>query len=62
MSDTEINFCRQEDMSICTADSRLDQEDCHFYEKSPSANRCMYFVFEEFCDCLKAQMHAAGGN
>ena len=58
MSHTEINLCKQQDMSICTADSRLQQENCNFYEKSINANRCMYYVFDEYCDCLKAQLHA----
>jgi hypothetical protein len=58
MSQPEINFCKTQHMSICSADSRLHQEDCSFYEKSINANRCMYFVFEEYCDCLNAQMNA----
>lgn len=58
MSRTEINLCKLQDMSICTADSRLQQKNCNFYEKSINANRCMYYVFEEYCDCLKAQLHA----
>jgi hypothetical protein len=58
MSHAELNLCKKQDMSICSADSRLHQENCSFYEKSLNANRCMYFVFEEYCDCLKAQMQA----
>ncbi len=58
MSHAESNLCKQEEMSMCGADSRLQQENCSFYEKSLNANRCMYFVFERYCDCLKAQMHA----
>ena len=58
MSHAESNLCKQEEMSMCSADSRLQQENCSFFEKSINANRCMYFVFEEYCDCLKAQMKA----
>jgi hypothetical protein len=58
MSKAEINLCKQKEMSICSADRQMQQENCSFYEKSINANRCMYFVFEKYCDCLKAQMHA----
>jgi hypothetical protein len=58
MSHSEINFCKQEEMSICTAGGCKHQVDCSFYEKSQHANRCMYFIFEEYCDSLKAQMNA----
>lgn len=58
MSHSEINFCKQEEMSICTAGDCKQQVDCSFYEKSQHANRCMYFIFEEYCDSLKAQMNA----
>ena len=46
-------------MSICTADCQKQQTDCSFYEKSQHANRCMYFIFDEYCDSLKAQMNSA---
>jgi hypothetical protein len=46
-------------MSICKADSKKQQQDCLFFEKSNCANRCMYFVFNEFCDSLNAQSYAA---
>jgi hypothetical protein len=45
-------------MSICTADSQKQQVGCSYYEKSQFAERCMYFIFEEYCDCLTAQMNA----
>jgi hypothetical protein len=58
MSDLLINYCKQEQMSICTANSQEQQIGCSYYEKSQFAERCMYFIFEEYCDCLTAQMHA----
>ncbi len=45
-------------MSICTADNQNQQVGCGYYEKSQFAERCMYFIFEEYCDCLTAQMNA----
>ena len=56
-----INFCKQDDMSVCTADSKKLQTDCSFYEKSQFAERCMYFIFDEYCDCLNAQLNANHG-
>ena len=53
-----VNLCKIDLMSLCSANSKKDQPNCHFYEESHSASRCMYFVFEEFCDCLKAQIAA----
>ena len=58
MSDLKNNFCKQEEMSICTATNMSQQTGCSFYEKSRFAERCMYYIFDEYCDCLKAQMKA----
>lgn len=58
MSHLSVNFCKQEEMSICTACNRKQQIGCSFYEKSQFADRCMYFIFDEYCDSLKAQMDA----
>lgn len=55
---TSISYCKKEIMSICTADSRKHQQKCRYYEKSCQAERCMYFVFDEYCDSLKAQLNA----
>ena len=52
------NFCRQEEMSVCTADCQKQQTNCSFYEKSQHADRCMYYIFDEFCDSLKAQINS----
>ena len=45
-------------MSICTAEDPRQQEKCRFFEKSSHEQRCMYLIFDEYCDCLKAQMHS----
>ena len=57
MQNTEICFCKMSTLSVCTAGSQERQRQCGFYEKSSYANKCMYFVFDEYCDCLKAQMN-----
>jgi hypothetical protein len=57
-SGQEINFCRLGQISTCTAANQKQQAGCIFYEKSRNAERCMYFCFDEFCDCLKAQLSA----
>ncbi len=48
-------FCKQEAMAVCTAGSKAEQTNCIFYEKASFENRCMYEVFGEFCDNVKAQ-------
>lgn len=53
-----MNFCKSEIMSVCTAESKKEQQDCIFFDKSKNANRCMYFVFNEYCDSLNAQLYA----
>lgn len=50
-----MSYCRQEMMSVCTATNGHNQENCYFYEKSNGYDRCMYYVFEQYCDCLPAQ-------
>ena len=54
MSD-KANFCIAGMMSTCRAENIKEQEKCRFYEKASYENRCMYFIFDEYCDCLKAQ-------
>ncbi len=56
------NFCRLEQMSVCTAENNRQQAGCSFFEKSKAADRCMYFIFDEYCDCLKAQLNAEHGG
>jgi hypothetical protein len=58
MSHTAVNFCKQERMSVCTAEDQKQQCGCSYYEKSRFAERCMYYIFEEYCDCLTAQINA----
>lgn len=58
MSYLITNFCKQEEMSVCTACNQKQQTGCSFYEKSQFAERCMYFMFDEYCDSLKAQLNA----
>ena len=58
MSHAAVNFCKREWMSICTAENQKQQCGCSYYEKSQFAERCMYFIFEEYCDCLTAQLNA----
>ena len=52
------NMCKLDLMSLCIANNKKDQSNCSFYEKSQNASRCMYFIFEEFCDCVQAQIAA----
>ena len=58
MASPVVSFCKRDIMSICTASSDAEQENCVYYEKSRLRNKCMYFIFDEYCDCLKAQMDA----
>ena len=56
MSSSETNYCKKEKMSICSAKDSKQQEKCSFFKKSSYEHRCMYFIFDEYCDCLKAQI------
>jgi hypothetical protein len=56
MSCSETNYCKKDKMSICTAEDSKQQERCSFFEKSSYEHRCMYFIFDEYCDCLNAQI------
>jgi hypothetical protein len=56
----DVNFCRSAQISVCTANSAKEQSGCRFFEKASRSERCMYFMFEEYCDCLGAQLGAAG--
>jgi hypothetical protein len=58
VSGAVVNFCRSEHISFCTAAGQREQSGCSFFEKSRSAERCMYFIFDEYCDCLKAQLNS----
>jgi hypothetical protein len=58
MSWTGTNYCKKDKMSVCTAEDSKQQEKCSFFEKSSHEYRCMYFIFDEYCDCLKAQIQS----
>lgn len=58
MINAETSFCKSDLMSVCTACSPKGQRNCWFYVKSSATERCMYFVFDEFCDCPDAQKKA----
>jgi hypothetical protein len=59
MLDNSANsFCKKDIMCVCTAESNERQRECRYYEKAGTAERCMYFVFDEYCDSLKAQTNA----
>ena len=49
-------FCKRDVMSICMAESEREQKNCKFYKQSSFTDRCMYLMFDEFCDCLEAQV------
>ena len=57
MHDSKINFCKKDVMSICTAPNEAQQKMCRYYKKSSYTDKCMYFVFGEYCDCLEAQIN-----
>jgi hypothetical protein len=61
MPEQQVSYCKQEIMSVCAAGNGNQQKHCRFYEKSKASSRCMYYVFEEYCDCLQAQVMAHGG-
>jgi hypothetical protein len=56
MQDATICFCKRDIMTVCTANSHEQQKRCRYYEKSSHFDRCMYFVFDRYCDCLNAQL------
>ena len=58
MPNTQVSYCKSELMSICTACSNEQQKLCLFYQKASLADRCMYRVFNEYCDCIDAQKQA----
>jgi hypothetical protein len=53
-----LSFCKIDIMSICTAASESEQKNCKFYKKSSFTDKCMHFMFDEYCDCLDAQIAA----
>ena len=56
-----INHCKNNGLSICDMkDSPNDQTKCRHYEKSTFFNRCMYLIYDNYCDCLTAQRDRNG--
>ncbi len=51
----EACFCQRDLISSCTAQGHKQQMECRFYSKSSYNNRCMYYIFDEYCDCVEAQ-------
>jgi len=45
-------------MSTCNAESNKEQEKCKFYERATRDHRCMYFIMDQYCDCMEAQEDA----
>ena len=52
----KLCFCKIDIVSICTAASESEQKKCKFYKKSSFSDKCRYFMFDEYCDCLEAQV------
>ena len=48
-TDGPVSFCRVAKKSIDV------QSSCTYFEKARYADRCMYLVFDEYCDNLYAQ-------
>jgi hypothetical protein len=48
-------YCQNGLVSICTAGSVEEQKKCLFYKKASYSDKCRYFVFDKYCDCLEAQ-------
>lgn len=58
VQNSDISYCKRDVMSMCTAESRKQQRRCRDYKKSEFSEKCMYFVFDQYCDCLTAQCRA----
>lgn len=56
-----INHCKYNGLSYCDVEnSPKDQTKCRHYKKSTYFPRCMFLVFDEYCDCLSAQKDRNG--
>ena len=54
------SLCVPGDMSKCSEQIWDRQCSCFFGEEATGSPRCMYFVFDEYCDCNEAQRAAVG--
>ena len=59
MKTNEACYCNRDIISTCTANSYSEQKNCWFYTKSSHENKCMHYIFDEYCDCVEAQMSTA---
>ena len=57
MQDDRLCFCKRETISVCTACGVAEQKKCRYYQKSSYSDKCMYLIFDKYCDCLEAQMN-----
>jgi len=56
-----INHCKYNGLSTCDmAEVSKEQEKCRHYQKSTNFSRCMYLVFDNYCDSLAAQQDRNG--
>jgi hypothetical protein len=59
----DTNYCVTDIISVCSCPmvrkNWTEQKICKFAYKASNAERCMYFVQEQFCDNLAAQKDAA---
>ena len=59
---TEFCYCKTGIVSICAAENERQPTYCRFYEKSSYSDKCMYLVFDEYCDCLESKLNASEGD
>lgn len=52
------NLCKIGIMSTCSCSDWSGQSKCDFAKEASYGNRCRFFVFDEFCDNIKAQEDA----
>jgi hypothetical protein len=43
----------------CGAKGKTEEHACRFRQLNKN-DRCMHVKFEEYCDCIQAQLHAKG--
>lgn len=53
-----LSFCKTGLIAVCTAGSVDEQKKCRYYQKSSHSEKCMYYTFDKYCDCLEAQMNS----
>ena len=58
----DVSYCKKDIMSVCTAVSVSQQKNCRYFSKSTYKRGCMYYRFDEFCDCIDAQINIVQEN